>query len=335
MGLLSGTKKDVEALVGIQNIRQSPEWQSYLASGRVEWNPAWDKGGAVRDIYANIQSQLAQAKAQDKQIGQYYELATGRTATPEIIATYGKYANDPALLQAAISKGAATMGAQGTYADKIDSAIMGKLGRAATNAEKEYFGKQMEAGNLDEYGLGEFIQGTTEYQTKASDTARSKLAGELGGVDDAYLAKIQKQLESKYAQGGRQGASAFGSSLIQAGKDLATERTGYLAGLGYQDFQRGQDALTGAYQNRLSQMYNAQQGQAGLGQESRQRYYSNQDFARQQAAQERLAKLSQPKQGNFLQGLVPGVIQGAASLYGAYLGRPTSTTNNYGYGPYR
>ena len=153
------------------------------------------------------------------------------------------------------------------------------------------------------------------------------MAGELGGVDESYLAKIQKALESKYAAAGRSGASAFGSALIGAGKDLATERTGYLANLGYQGFQQGQGNLQAAYQNRLSQMYSNQQNQAALGSESRNRYYSNQDAARQQAAAERIARLSQPKQGNFLQNLVPGVVQGGLSLAGAYLGRPQT---NYG-----
>lgn len=299
-----------------------PTWAKYLAEGRVSMPE--DKAFLDQHfVWAqkSYNDQLARVKAQDKTIANYYELATGQKATPDTIAQYVQYADDPALLQAAISKGAATATPTGQFKDAITAAVQEKLGRAPTEAELGFFGKQMEAGAIDAYGLGEFLGGTTEYQTKASDTARTKLAGELGAVDESYLAKVQKQLESKYAA--RPGSSAFGSALIGAGKDLAKERTGYLAGLGYQDFQRGQESLTGAYQNRLSQMYNQNQNMAGLGSESRQRYYSQQDAAQQQAAQERLARLSQPKQGNFLQGLVPGLVSGGMSLAGAYLGRPT------------
>lgn len=324
------TRDAIAADAELKKYLADPTYQAYIQSGRIT-PPELGPRTTPKDIQAHVTAQLNEMKAQDKTISQYYELATGKKADPAVVAQFSQYANDPALLSAAIGKFASTAPQQGTYNDAIQAAVQDKLGRAATEAELGYFGKQMEQGNLDAYGLGEFLGGTTEYQTRASDTARTKLAGELGAVDESYLAKVQKQLESKYASAGRSGSSAFGSALIGAGKDIATERTGYLAGLGYQDFQQGQGNLTAAYNNRLNQMYNQQQGSSALTGESRNRYYSQQDFNRQQAAQERLAKLSQPKSsGSFLQNLVPGLVTGAASLYGAYLGNPgrykTTTT---------
>ena len=295
-------------------IMQTPEWQTWVKQGR-----GWL---GKTNTTAEVAAQVALFRKEDKQIAQYYELATGQKAGADVIEKYAQYAADPALLSAAIQKDTAKAPETGQYKDTIAANIQEKLGRPPTAAELGYFGKAMESGQLDAYGLDTFLHGTSEFQSKASDTARTKLAAELGGYDTQYLNKIQQGLESKYAAAGRPGASAFGSALIGAGKDLASERTGYLAGLGYQDFQRGQDTLTGAYQNRLAQMYANQQNQAALGSESRQRYYSQMDYSRQQAAAERLARLSQPKQQSFLQSIVPGLIQGGLTIGGGLIGGP-------------
>lgn len=295
---------------------ESPEYKIWEAQGRIT-PPGLDTSDQGKHIihgYNALVSQLSALKAEDRTTSNYYELATGQKATPEVVAKYAQYAYDPALLQAAIGKEATLAPSQGKYKDIIGATINDKLGRQATDAELGYFGKQMEAGNLDAYGLQQFLGGTTEYQTKASDVARGKLATELGGVDDAYMAKTQKALEAKYASQGRSGSSAFGSALIGAGKDLASQRTGYLAGLGYQDFQQGQGNLTAAYNNQLQSMYNQHQANTAYGAESRSRYYSNQDYAKQQAAAERLARLGMPKTGSFFQNVLPGVIQAGSQI---------------------
>jgi len=304
----------------LANLTSSAEFKRWVEQGKISV-PAYSAKEQLPSIISSLKSQISNLAKEDT-ISNYYEIATGQKATPEIISKFAQYSSDPAMLQAAINKEAVLAPAQGKFNDSITQTITDKLGRAPTTAELGYFGKQMESGNLDAYGLQEFLQGTTEYQTKASDTARAKLATELGGVDDAYLAKINKSLESKYASQGRSGSSAFGSSLIGAGKDLATERTGYLAGLGYQDFQQGQGNLTAAYNNRLAQMYANQQSGAALGSESRNRYYSQQDYDRNLAAQERLARLSQPKQASFLQTMLPYAVDSATKLYAAKLGNP-------------
>lgn len=289
----------------------SPEFQAYLKAGRVTL-----PSGSNKQIYDSVATQLGTVKAQDKQIGQYYEFATGKKADQSTIDKYVQYANDPALLSAAIGKEATLAPATGQYKDTIKSTVQDKLGRAPTEAELGYFGKQMEAGNLDAYGLQDFLGGTSEYQSKYADTARTKLAGELGAVDTDYLNKVQSALESKYAAAGRSGSSAFGSALIGAGKDLATNRTAYLADIGYNSALAGQDNLKAAYQNRLSQMYANQQGTAAAGSESRQRYYSQMDYDRAAVAQERLRKLSQPRSQSFLQSVAPGVIQAGIEVGG-------------------
>lgn len=312
-----------------RSIVNSPEYQKYLAEGRVGVAPEdYSKGTGIWALkYA--QEELAKVKEQDKSISNLYEISTGQKATPEVISKYAQYAGDPALLQAAIGKGAATAAPMGTQNDLIQATIQDKLGRPATEAELNYFGKQVEAGNLDAYGLQQFLTGTSEYQNKYATEAQTKLKGELGALDEDYMAKTAKQLQSAYAAQGRTGSSAFGSALIGAGKDLAAQRGSYLANIGYEQAQRGQENLRGDYQAQLENMYRAQQGMSSLGQESRSRYYSQQDFNRQQQAQERLARLSQPKTGNFLQNLVPGLITSGAQLYASKLGKP-QTTNYYG-----
>jgi len=312
-------------------LMSNPEFVKYLNQGRAELGTISQGMKTDSDFQAYLKAELKRLQAEDKTVANYYEIATGQKPTQEVIDSFAQYASDPALLQAAIAKSAVAIAPTGQFIDAIKSTVTDKLGRDATEAELEFFGKQMEQGNLDAYGLQQFLEGTNEYQTKASDVARGKLTEELGAVDTDYLAKVQKSLEAKYAAAGRGGSSAFGSALIGAGKDLATQRTGYLAGLGYEDFQRGQGNLRADYENRLAQIYNQQMTTAGLGSESRQRYYSQQDFNRQQAAQERLAALSQPKtSSSFLKNLVPGLITSGAQIFGAYAGRPQQTSINYG-----
>lgn len=320
-------KKEKQNESSYYSIINSPEWQRYVSAGRTANAPA-NYNAYWANQYAK--EELERLRKEDKNISNYYEIATGQKATPEVIARFEQYASDPAMLQAAISKQATLAPATGKFAETIGKTIQEKLGRPATEAELSYYGKQMEQGAIDPFVLNQFLENTNEYQTRASETARGKLASELGSVDESYLAKVQKALESKYAAAGRPGSSAFGAALIRAGKDLATERAGYLAGLGYQDFQRGQGNLRSDYENRLQQMYGAQQAAAGLGSESRARYYSQQDFARQQAAQERLMRLQQPKSGSFLQNLVPGLISSGAQVFAAKMGQPQSTNYNMG-----
>jgi hypothetical protein len=308
----------------------SQEWQTYSSQGRITPPP---HNNAVENLI-DAKAQLARLKQEDKTITRYYELATGQTADTEVTGQFAKYADDPAMLQAAINQYAAKAPSRGEFNDAINSTIKEKLGRDATDAEKQYFGKQMEQGGVDLYGLNTFLEGTTEYQTKSSDVARGKLATELGGVDQAYLDKVSKQLQAQYSAQGRQGAGAFGSALIGAGKDIATQRTGYLSQLGYGDFQRGQQNLRSDYEAQLARQYAGQQQGAALGQESRARYYGQQDFDRQQAAQERMMRLQQPKSGSFLQNVVPGIFGAATQLGAAYLGRPQTSNYNMGGTPY-
>lgn len=333
------SRKAEAAMATRQGILADPLYQKYVEMGRIEPIGGWIEGGDKKAVWNNqnngaVMEAIKKAQEQDKQIGNYYELATGRKADQATIDSFSQYAQDPALLQAAIAQSAAKAGPVGTYGESINAAIKEKLGRDATEAEKTYFGKQMEQGGVDLYGLNTFLEGTPEYQTKTSDVARGKLATELQGVDQAYLDKVSKQLQAQYSAQGRQGAGAFGSALIGAGKDIATQRTGYLADLGYQDFQRGQQNLRADYEAQLARQYAGQQAGSALGQESRARYYGQQDFDRQQAAQERLMRLQrsmQPSSGSFLQNLVPGLISSGAQVFAAKMGQPTS--NQY-YGSY-
>jgi len=254
------------------------------------------------------------------------EAMTGEAATPEQLAKYQQYADNPALLQAAISREVALRPAKGTFNEDINTTLTSILGREATKSELNYFGKQMEQGNLDTYGLESFIKGTEEYQTGYTQKAREALKSELGASDEMYLGKVNKALEAKYASQGRPGAGAFGSSLIQAGKDLAGERGSYLANIGYQGAQQGLDTLKSQYQSALNNLYNTQGYGQGLAQESRNRYYSTQDYNRNLAGQQQLMALqnqyARANQPTFLQSLVPGLISAGATLGGAAIAGP-------------
>lgn len=299
-----------------------PIWQKYRQQGRVP-DLTYSQGAKQESDYAAIKADfLRRVQAEDAKAAQLFEIYTGRTPTQAEVDNYAKWASDPAMLEAAISQGARKAPATGQYNDVVNATIQDKLGRPATQAELGFFGKQMEQGAVDPYTLQQFIENTNEYQTKASETARGKLATELAGYDKPYMEQVGKQLEAKYSAQGRPGAGAFGSALIKAGQELARGRGEYLSGLGYQDFLRGQGNLRSDYENRLSQMYGQQQQAAQLAQESRNRYYSTQDFERQLAAQERLARLNQPKSQSFLQSMAPGLLQAGLTVAGTALAGP-------------
>jgi hypothetical protein len=323
----------------LQELYNDPTFKEYEDRGlisRVYVHGRESKANTNRDNYNTLMGQLDALKKQDDTISREYKLVTNKDISREQLLDLSKV-TDPALRAAIIQKQAATATPVGNYATSIDQAIQAKLGRAATDAEKQYFGKAMESGQLDPYTLNTFIENTNEYQMKASDVARGKLASELQGVDTQYLGEVEKALQRQYAAQGRQGSSAFGSAMIKAGQDLAKGRTDYLAGLGYQDFQRGQSNLRADYENALRNQYAAQQQSAALGQESRNRYYAQQDFNRQLNAQMRLAEMSKPKQGSFLESLIPGLVQTGGNLAAAYITRGGSAMaqpSGYGGGMY-
>jgi hypothetical protein len=251
---------------------------------------------------------------------------TGEAPTAEQMAKYNNMVDNPAAIQAELSREVALRPAKGTFANDINATLMSKLGREATASELNYFGKQMEQGNLDAYGLESFVKGTEEFQTNYTKKAREELKTELGETDQAYLDKVNSALQAKYNTQGRSGAGAFGASLITAGKDLASERGSYLANIGYQNAQQGSDILKSQYQQNLNQMYQNQGYGQGLAQEARNRYYSTADYNRNQGGQQQLMALQQQyaraNQPTFMQGLLPGLIQAGATIGGAAIAGP-------------
>ncbi len=309
------------------SLYNDPEYKRLVNEGKIEPLPGWIEGGDKKAVwnYNNIGATADRVKAAQKKesdISVLWETFSGTAPDTETINKYYKYADDPAMLQVIMQKQAAQAPSAGKYNSAINEAVQSKIGRAATQAELQYFGKQMESGNLDPYTLNTFIENTPEYQTKASTAARGKLTEELKGVDTSYMGDVEKALQRQYSAQRRSGSSAFGSALIKSGQDLAKGRTEYLAGLGYQDFLRGQGALRSDYENALQRQYAGQQQNAALGQESRQRYYAQQDWNRQIAEQERLRRASEPKQGSFMQALLPGLITGAGAVIGGSMGNP-------------
>lgn len=293
---------------------------------------SWDEQVAYQGRVDTLNAKNAADKIEKDRQGQFMSTLTavlGEPPTADDITKYSPYIDNLAALQVIVGKDVALRPAKGTYSKDINEQLMSTLGREATPSELNYFGKQMEQGNLDTYGLQSFIKGTEEFQTNYTKKAREELKTELGATDQEYLNKVDKSLQAKYAGMGRSGAGAFGSAMITAGKDLASERGSYLANIGYQGAQQGMDTLKSQYQQNLNQMYNSQQQSQGLGSESRNRYYSTQDLNKQLAAQTQMAQLgyatqqnnlalqnryNQQNQPSTLQALAPAAITAAAYI---------------------
>jgi hypothetical protein len=284
------------------------------------WTGHRDERQGQKDAWAEQQAYQARVDEANRQNAFKATIATitGEPPTAEELAKYAQYIDQPAILEAVVRKDFALRPAKGTYAKDINSELMSKLGREATASELNYFGKQMEQGNLDTYGLQSFIKSTEEFQTNYTKKARTDLTAELGATDQEYLNKVDKSLQAKYAGQGRSGAGAFGSAMITAGKDLANERGSYLANIGYQNAQQGVDTLKGQYQQNLNQMYTSQQQNQNFANESRNRYYSQADYNRGVQGQQNLMGLqdmyTRRSQPSFMEGLAPGLVSALAQI---------------------
>lgn len=153
--------------------------------------------------------------------------------------------------------------------DTIDQMFQSTLGRAATGEEKDHFGKLLASGQVDKYGVGQFLQALPENVKKQDEQFRSTLNDTLQKQDSQYYnEQVMPGIQSSFANQGRSvDSSGFKNSLALAAQGQNRQREGYLSNLSAAQYGGNQALAQGGYQ----QTYGAYQGL--------------QDFSRQRAAQ--------------------------------------------------
>ena len=151
----------------------------------------------------------------------------------------------------------------------IDQLFQGKLGRAATQAERDHFGSLLASGQLNDYQLGEFVNALPENVQKQDRAFREGLNTDLQKQDSQYFnEQIMPGIQSSFANQGRDvRSSAFANSLALAAQGQNRQREQFLSNLTANQYAGSQGLAQRDYLNSYG-------GYTGL-----------QDYSRQRSAQ--------------------------------------------------
>lgn len=232
----------------------------------------------------------------------------------------------------------------GKYKDQVNQVFQSQLGRAATADEVTHFGSLLGTGNLDSYGLQNFLTGTPEYQ-KQQDTAFQKdLGGQLETSDVNYFNRAKNGLMSQFAQNGQTfgNSSALDSALADLMGQIQQKRSDYMANLTAQQYGGNKQLALSNYGNTMDQYLQGQNYDKTLNQRQQDQFAGRANELTDYNTQKNdyMNFLGSQKSGgaNPLYGAV-GTLGGAAfgGAAGGYQGAQLGATlgavggNSYGY----
>lgn len=233
----------------------------------------------------------------------------------------------------------------GKYSDQINQVFQSQLGRNATADEVTHFGSLMGTGNLDAYGLQNFVTGTPEYQGNQNTQFQQKLGDQLQHSDLDFFNQAKQSVMSQFIQNGTGNSSALDSALTQLMGQIQSQRSNYMANLSAQQYGNNQNLALNNYNDTMNQFLNNQQQnrQQSLSQQNQLMGRANDltDYNTQMTNYLNYAGNNQPKSSNPLYGAA-GTLAGAGigsmfgpagSTAGATLGASLGGTvgNSYGY----
>jgi len=152
------------------------------------------------------------------------------------------------------------VGKANQYAQGINQSFQSMLGRNATQDEINHFGSIMATGNLDQYGVNQFLQGTPEYQAQENKKFQSGISERLNQTNLDFFGRAKQGLMSQFAQNGQTfgNSTALDSALADLMGQMQTQSNQYLTGLSAQQYGGNQDLAIGNYQNALQNYLNQQ-----------------------------------------------------------------------------
>lgn len=109
--------------------------------------------------------------------------------------------------------------------DEVAREVQRVLGRAATQAELDFFGKFIDEGHLQPYEVGQFLEQSSEGQQARLPGMVNQYSQQMAQNDDQIMSRAGDQLRSQFAQQGRgfQG-SGYAAAYANASRDLALSR---------------------------------------------------------------------------------------------------------------
>lgn len=144
------------------------------------------------------------------------------------------------------------------FGDQVNSYFKNMLGRDATADEKTHFGGLMATGNLDAYGMSQFLQGTPEYQGKENEKFQQGLGQKLTDADMNFFNRAKQNVMSHFMQQGTSNSTALDSALTDLMGQIADKRSQYMADLSARQYGGNQDLAVGNYKDQMGQYLNEQ-----------------------------------------------------------------------------
>ena len=233
----------------------------------------------------------------DSVIAQYYNQQTN---TPE-----KQYADQ----QAAYLKDAPK------FYDQINQQFQSSVGRDATQEEKDHFGSLLASGQVDSYGVGQWLSQLPEAVTKQDQAFRTGLSSDLQKQDAQYYnEQVLPGIQSQFANQGRDiNSSGFANSLALAAQGQNRQREGFLSNLTAAQYGGNKQNAYDQYLNSVGRYQGMQdysrQRTDMLSDQTRNRTYDIQNFNMQkQAYDDYLSRYGKRSSGAGIGALAGGLL---------------------------
>lgn len=175
-------------------------------------------------------------------------LATGRAY---LAAMAQQEANTPQ----ALSKNAPK------YYDQVNQLFQKQLGRAATQDELSHYGGMLASNQTDAYGLGQYLQGSPEYQQQQDTKFQQSIIPQTQQYVTDTFNRVKPDLVSQFANNGIQNSSALDFALTNMLGQLSSQESNYVTGLKASQYGNNQNLALQQGQGALDQYLNNYYGQ--------------------------------------------------------------------------
>jgi hypothetical protein len=222
---------------------------------------------------------------------------------------------------------AAKKGASNQYGS-VDQLFQSKLGRGATQEEKDHFGTLLASKQYDLYDIGDMLDNLPENVRKQDEDFRKGLTDTLQKQDQQYYnEKVLPGIRQSFLQSGGTldpNDSTYAAALANAAKEQNTTREGFLSNLTSSQYEGNKNRAYSDYVNN----FNYSRGRTdSAADRNTQRMYDYENFNMQKQAYDAyLSRYGKRSQGQGIGQMAGGIIGGAA---GAYFGGPQGASAGY------
>lgn len=303
-----------EELTGDPNSFQWGEgdWQGQGGSQKGREYYAWKEFSKIfgRNPTASELSMLQSAYAGDPNVP---NLSTGNATVAQY---FQSLANSPDRLR--LREQENLKGKLPEHYGTIDQLFQSKLGRAASQEEKDHFASVLASGEADPYTVGEFLTQLPEATRKEDEQFRTTLRGETSAADARYFnEQILPGIQQNFAKSGRTfEGSGFANAAAQAAQQQNVNREGFLTNLSASQYGGNKANAYNDYLNSVGRLQAGQDYSRGrrdqLSDAYTGRVHDIQNYNMQKQAYDDYLK-RYGKRSNPLMGAAQGAFSGALS----------------------